>query len=40
MQGRMDGNALEYVRETGFTNGAGMVAEGTKSLSLTLSLTL
>ncbi|MDA3523303.1 phage major capsid protein [Acinetobacter baumannii] len=30
MQGRMDGNALEYVRETGFTNGAGMVAEGTK----------
>ncbi|WP_010116649.1 phage major capsid protein [Acinetobacter sp. P8-3-8] len=30
MQGRMDGNALEYVRETGFTNNAGMVAEGTK----------
>lgn len=26
--GRMDGNALEYVRETGFTNNAGMVAEG------------
>ncbi|MFL4437568.1 phage major capsid protein [Acinetobacter baumannii] len=30
MQGRMDGNALEYVRETGFTNSAGMVAEGTR----------
>ena len=28
--GTMDGNALEYVRETGFTNNAGMVAEGTK----------
>ena len=28
--GTMDGNALEYVRETGFTNSAGMVAEGTK----------
>lgn len=28
MQGRMDGNALEYVKETGFTNNAGMVAEG------------
>lgn len=27
-QGRMDGNSLEYVRETGFTNNAGMVAEG------------
>jgi HK97 family phage major capsid protein len=26
--GQMDGNALEYVRETGFTNNAGMVAEG------------
>ena len=24
----MDGNLLEYVRETGFTNNAGMVAEG------------
>lgn len=30
MQGRMDGNALEYVRETGFTNSAGMVAETAK----------
>src|SRR5690606_16125816 len=28
MQGRMDGNALEYVQETGFVNAAGMVAEG------------
>lgn len=30
MQGRMDGNALEYVRETGFTNNADMVAETVK----------
>jgi HK97 family phage major capsid protein len=28
--GTMDGNALEYVKETGFTNNAGMVAEGAK----------
>ncbi len=28
-QGRMDGNTLEYVRETGFTNSAAPVAEGT-----------
>lgn len=28
--GNMDGNALEYVKETGFTNNAGMVAEGAK----------
>ena len=28
--GTMDGNALEYVRETGFTNNAGMAAEGAK----------
>ena len=26
--GRMDGNALEYVRETGFVNNAAIVAEG------------
>ena len=26
--GTMEGNSLEYVQETGFTNGAGMVAEG------------
>ena len=29
-QGRMDGNALEYVQETGFTNNAAGVAEGAK----------
>ena len=28
-QGRMDGSTLEYVRETGFTNSAAPVAEGT-----------
>jgi len=28
--GTMDGNTLEYVKETGFTNNAGMVAEGAK----------
>lgn len=28
--GNMDGNALEYVKETGFTNNAGTVAEGAK----------
>lgn len=28
--GTMDGNALEYVKETGFTNAADMVAEGSK----------
>lgn len=27
-QGRMDGNSLEYVKETGFTNSAAPVAEG------------
>lgn len=27
-QGRMDGNTLEYVKETGFTNSAATVAEG------------
>lgn len=27
-QGQMDGNTLEYVKETGFTNNAAMVAEG------------
>ena len=27
-QGQMDGNALEYVKETGFTNSAAPVAEG------------
>ncbi|SPR97356.1 phage major capsid protein [Cupriavidus taiwanensis] len=28
--GTMDGSTLEYVKETGFTNNAGMVAEGTR----------
>ncbi len=28
--GRMDGNTLEYVKETGFTNNAGMVEEGAR----------
>ncbi len=28
MPGRMDGNSLEYVQETGFTNAADMVEEG------------
>lgn len=28
--GRMDGNALEYVKQTGFTNNAAPVAEGAK----------
>ena len=30
MPGRMDGNALEFVQETGFVNSAGMVVEGDK----------
>mgnify|MGYP006187513527 CR=1 FL=1 len=30
MPGRMDGNALEFVQETGFTNNADVVAEGAK----------
>ena len=30
LQGQMDGNALQYVRETGFTNNAATVAELTK----------
>lgn len=30
MPGRMDGNALEFVQETGFVNNAGMVVEGDK----------
>lgn len=28
--GQMEGSSLEYVKETGFTNNAGMVAEGAK----------
>lgn len=31
--GEMGGSTLEYVRETGFTNGAGMVAEGAEKPS-------
>lgn len=38
--GRMDGNALEYVKETGFTNLAGMVAEGAKKPESTLKFDL
>lgn len=39
-QGRMDGNALEYVKETGFTNNAGMVAEGEKKPESTMKFDL
>lgn len=35
-QGRMDGNTLEYVRETGFTNAAATVAEGGKKPESTM----
>jgi len=38
--GRMDGNALEYVKETGFTNLAGMVAEGAKKPESTMKFDL
>lgn len=38
--GRMDGNALEYVKETGFTNNAGMVAEGAAKPSSDLKFDL
>jgi len=34
--GRMDGNSLEYVKETGFTNNAGMVAETLRKPESTL----
>jgi HK97 family phage major capsid protein len=36
--GQMDGNALEYVKETGFTNNAGMVAEGAAKPSSDIKL--
>jgi HK97 family phage major capsid protein len=36
--GRMDGNALEYVKETGFVNNAGMVAEGAAKPSSDIKL--
>ncbi len=38
--GRMDGSVLEYVKETGFTNGAGMVAEGAAKPQSSLKLDL
>ncbi|TAA20299.1 phage major capsid protein [Pseudoxanthomonas winnipegensis] len=38
--GRMDGNTLEYVKETGFTNAAGMVAEAAKKPESTLKFDL
>ncbi len=38
--GRMDGSTLEYVKETGFTNNAGMVAEGAKKPESTLKFDL
>jgi HK97 family phage major capsid protein len=38
--GTMDGNALEYVKETGFTNNAGMVAEGAKKPESTMKFDL
>lgn len=38
--GRMDGQTLEYVKETGFTNNAGMVAETAKKPESTLKFDL
>ena len=38
--GTMDGNALEYVKETGFTNNAGMVAETVKKPESSLKFDL
>jgi len=38
--GRMDGNSLEYVKETGFTNNAGMVAEGAAKPSSDIKLAM
>jgi HK97 family phage major capsid protein len=34
--GRMDGDMIEYVKETGFTNNAGMVPEGTRKPESTI----
>ena len=39
-QGQMDGSTLEYVKETGFTNNAGMVAEGGAKPSSDIQLDL
>jgi HK97 family phage major capsid protein len=38
--GQMDGSTLEYVQETGFTNNAGMVAEGAAKPSSDIKLDL
>lgn len=38
--GQMDGSTLEYVAETGFTNSAGMVAEGAKKPESDIKLAL
>lgn len=38
--GQMSGNALQYVRQRGFTNNAGMVAEGTRKPSSDIQLEL
>jgi hypothetical protein len=38
--GQMDGNSLEYVKETGFTNNAAMVAEGAAKPSSDIQLDL
>ncbi|MBW9062383.1 phage major capsid protein [Rhizobium herbae] len=38
--GQMGGNTLEYVKETGFTNNAGMVAEGAEKPSSDMKLEL
>ena len=39
-QGQMDGSTLEYVKETGFVNNAGMVAEGAAKPSSDIKLDL
>lgn len=38
--GQMDGGSLEYVKETGFTNNAGMVAEGAAKPESTMKFDL
>lgn len=38
--GRMDGSVLEYVKETGFTNNADMVAEGARKPESTMKFDL
>lgn len=39
-QGQMGGNSLQYVRQTGFTNAAAMVAEGTRKPQSDIKLAL